>query len=78
MKILVIKTCDGDVYYGTARNKTVNEGLMLAADQVINNDLDRYSQEDRERVRIALASGNAKVLRDTLTDVGAVREVRVN
>ncbi len=78
MTILVIKTCDGDVYFSTARAASVSRGLGMAVEQVLRNDLARYGATDRQDVEAAIATGSRRKLEETLTDCGAVRRVEVN
>lgn len=70
--IIVVKTCDGDVYFGNTRVVDRAAAVNMAVSQVIQNDLSGYEQEDRESVMIALASGKHKLLWEALENCGAI------
>ena len=73
MQILVVKTCDGPVYFRATRNASKRRAWLLGFEQVTDNDLGRYDPEDVARVREAHASGSLAKLADALADCGAVR-----
>lgn len=78
MKIIVVKTCDGDVYFRHDRPISKNRAIQMAVEQVLENDLNRYSEEDRQEVRKAVASKLFVYKWEALVDVGAIRVVEVN
>lgn len=73
MKIIVVKTCDGDIYYPDQRQADRVRAANAAAEQVLENDMGRYSLEDREAVQAAKTDRDARRLWSALVDARAVR-----
>lgn len=73
MKIIVVKTCDGDIYYSYHRSASKDAAVRMAVDQVLNNDLSRYSSEDRVAIRKARQTGIFTNQWDELWRIGAIR-----
>lgn len=72
-EIIVVKTCDGDVYFKA--NKTQRSlAVDLAARQVTTNDLASYDEEDREAVREARYRRDWPALYKLLIECGAIKE----
>lgn len=77
MFIIVVKTCDGDVYFSKTERKKV-EASELAADQVLHHNIGDWDEEDKVRVHEAITSRDYKKLWKVLLDIQAIRveEVR--
>ncbi len=74
MKIIVVKTCDGDVYFRGDRNASKSKAMDMATNQVLNYDLSGYCQEDVSQVKIAKDGQNWTNLWKALMNCGAIRE----
>ena len=76
MKILVVRTCDGDMYYRKSQWKAATE---MSAQQVCVNDLSRWESDDLMKVRTQaeLKPGNHKGLYEACLSIRAIYEAEV-
>ncbi len=77
MIILVVKTCDGDVYFSN-RNASKIKASDMAADQVLVGNVVAWCQEDQAAVRACVDNRDYGKLYKTLLEIGAIREAQVN
>ncbi len=76
MKILVVKTCDGDCYFTNKRGSKVKASDM-AAEQVLFNDLNRWHEEVRAAVQECVDNGDYGKLYKVLVEFEVITEVEV-
>lgn len=74
MKIYVVKTCDGDMYYPTSRNAFKFKAIEMAVQQILHNDLSSWDEESREEVQAAWDNKDYKKLFSILTNMRAIIE----
>jgi ribosomal protein S11 len=74
MKILVVKSSDGDVYFRADRNAYHVAAAEFAAQQVCVNDTARWSADDIVAVRSQVEARDYKALESVLVKIGAIRE----
>ncbi len=77
MKLFVVNTCDGPVYFRGLRSKQKVVAGM-AVDQVLNNDISSYDQETVEAVKKALRTDVFSALWYALKDCGAITETQTH
>jgi hypothetical protein len=73
MKIIVVKICDGDVYF---RSKKVDKvrAMIMAQEQVLQNDIINYDQDDIKKLRKHIMTGDYDLVYQTLVEFGTIRE----
>lgn len=72
MKIFVVPTRDGDMYFNAGTSRGKDKAIETAAYQVLSG-WDRYSDEDRHQVSEAVATKMHFTLSEALFDVNAIR-----
>ena len=76
MRILVVKTADGDAYFNN-RNANKVKASDMAAQQVLLNNASAWDEEDRESVQECVDNRDYGKLYKTLLSIGAIREADV-
>lgn len=73
MKILVVKTCDGDVYYREDRRSSRARAVELAAIQILDYGVGDLTEEDRAIVKADAENDSHEHLFNFLVEEGAIR-----